>query len=73
MPDKIAYSIDEAAEALSLSRSAVKEQLYQGRLSFKRVGRRILIPRWALDAFLTTDDRPPTNGGKFRGDYGEDD
>ena len=58
MAEKLAYSLDEAAEALSLSRSAVKELVYRGTLKSKRVGRRRIIPRQALDDFLSGDDNP---------------
>ena len=58
MIEKLAYSIDEAAAALSLSRSAVKALLYTGKLKYKQAGRRKLIPRWALDEFLSGADSP---------------
>lgn len=54
MTEKLAYSIDEAAEALSISRSAMKGLLYTGQVKKRLVGRRVLIPRWALDEFLST-------------------
>lgn len=50
--EKMAFSIDEAAEALGLSSSAVKEVIYAGQIKIVRVGRRVLIPRWALTEFL---------------------
>lgn len=50
--ERLAFSIDETAQILSLSRSTVKEQLYQGRLKGRKVGRRWLVPRWAIDEFL---------------------
>ena len=50
--EKLAYSLDEAAEILSLSRSSVKELLYQHRLQGLKVGRKWLISRWALKRFL---------------------
>ena len=62
MAEKLAYSIDEAAEALSLSRSAVKELVYQGRIKVVRVGRRVLIPKWALDEFLSQAAGTPEAG-----------
>ena len=58
MTEKLAYSITEAAEAMSLSRSATKELIYQGKLKSVRVGRRRIIPRWALDQFLSGTDSP---------------
>ncbi len=51
---RMAYTIDETAELLSLSRSTVKEQLYQHKLKGKKLGRRWLIPRWAIAEFLAT-------------------
>ena len=56
MPEKLALSIDEAAAALGVSRSALKEEIYGGRIHVKRVGRRVLIPRWALDQYLDNPD-----------------
>ena len=58
MTEKLAYSITEAAEAMSLSRSAVKELIYQSKLKSLRVGRRRIIPRWALEQFLGGKDSP---------------
>lgn len=60
MTERLAYSIAEAAEALSLSRSAVKELIYTGKIKVIRVGRRVLIPKWALDEFLSDTDSPAT-------------
>lgn len=62
MTEKLAFSIEEAAQALSLSRSALKEEIYQGRIEVKRVGRRVLVPRWSLDKFLSETDAKPTGG-----------
>ena len=52
MTDKLAFSIDETAQALSISRNAVKDLIYTGKIKVIRVGRRVLIPRWSLDEFL---------------------
>ena len=66
MSEKLAFSIDETAEALGLSRSGVKELIYQGELRVRRVGRRVLVPRWCLEEFLTrTDEIPDGNGTDF--------
>ena len=62
MVDKLAYSIAEAAAALSLSRNAVKELIYTGKLKHVQVGRRKLIPRWALDQFLGQTEATPEAG-----------
>lgn len=54
MTEKMAYSIAEAAATLSLSRSQVKELVYQRRLKSLRVGRRVLVPHWAVVEFLSS-------------------
>ena len=58
MPDKLAYSVKEAAEALSISVSKLKEEMYQGRLQYKKMGRRVVIPRWALERWVETPATP---------------
>ena len=55
-PARLAYSIDEAADALSLSRSTVKELVYTGEIKKLKVGRRVVIPHWALVEFLSCSD-----------------
>ena len=66
MCEKLAFSIDETAELLGLSRSGVKELIYHGELKVRRVGRRVLVPRWCLDEFLArTDEIPDGNGAEF--------
>ena len=64
--DKLAYSIKEAATALSISEWLVKEQIYQGRICAKKVGARVVIPRWALDEWLRPKDSHNCNppGGR---------
>ena len=61
MSDKLAYSVDEVAALLSLGRNSVKDLIYQGRIKVKRVGRRVIVPRWALDEFLA-EPSPPMQG-----------
>ena len=56
MLEKFAYSLEETATLLSISRSAVKELAYSGKIKSVVVGRRRLIPRQAILEFLS-----PTN------------
>lgn len=49
---KIAYSIREACQATSLSRTKIFEYIAEGRLAVARVGGRTLIPADALRAFI---------------------
>ena len=55
MSDKLAYSIKEAAEALTISASLVKEEMYRGRIKYVKIGTRTVIPRWALEERLGGD------------------
>jgi excisionase family DNA binding protein len=49
---RAAYSIAEAAAQLSLGRTKMVELVANGRVRTVRVGRRVLVPRTALDEFL---------------------
>ena len=55
MNEKMAYSIDETAQLLSLSRSKVKEEIYSGNLKSRKAGTRRLVPHWAIDLYLEGD------------------
>ncbi|HYI52696.1 MAG TPA: helix-turn-helix domain-containing protein, partial [Microlunatus sp.] len=48
----VLYEVDEAAEALRLSRSAVYELLRSGRLRSVKSGRRRLVPVIALTEYV---------------------
>jgi excisionase family DNA binding protein len=50
--DRVAYSIKEAAEATGLSRDLLYDEMRAGRLAFLKVGRRRIITRQQLQAFL---------------------
>ena len=50
--EKFAYNIKEACSALSLGRNTVLELIHSGKLRHKRVGRRIIVPRKAVEEFL---------------------
>ena len=52
MNDKLGYRIPEAAECLSISVWKLKEEMYQGRIKYIKIGRRVVIPRWALEERL---------------------
>jgi excisionase family DNA binding protein len=47
-----AFSVDEAARSLSLSRTSLYELLDSGRIRSVKVGSRRLVPTAALDEFL---------------------
>lgn len=55
MNDRLTYSVDEAARLVGLGRTSMYALINSGDLAVVRVGRRILIPRASLAAFLGTD------------------
>jgi excisionase family DNA binding protein len=50
---RLAYSVDEAAELTGLSRDLLYDQMRAGKLAYLKVGRRRIITRQHLEAFLT--------------------
>ena len=50
--DKISYSVEELAEAMGLSDSYLRKEIYAGNLRSKKVGRRVLILRKDAESFL---------------------
>lgn len=53
MTDRLAYSVKEAAEALGVSEWKVREEIYRKRIFAVNLGRRLIIPRWALEDLLS--------------------
>jgi excisionase family DNA binding protein len=51
--ERLAYSVDEAARITGLSRDLLYDQMRTGRLAYLKVGRRRIITRQHLEAFLT--------------------
>jgi excisionase family DNA binding protein len=51
--DRLAYSVDEAAAIIGLSRDLLYDQMRAGRLAYLKIGRRRIITRQHLEAFLT--------------------
>jgi excisionase family DNA binding protein len=49
---RLAYSIKEAAEATGLSRDLLYDEMRAGRLDYLKIGRRRIITRQQLQAFL---------------------
>ncbi len=48
------YSISEAAEHLGISRGLAYEMARQGAIPVLRLGRRLVVPRVALERFLSS-------------------
>jgi excisionase family DNA binding protein len=49
---RLAYGVDDTAEALSLSRSRIYELIASGEIAACKVGKRTIIPAAELTAFL---------------------
>lgn len=62
--EKLAYTVPEAAEVLRLGLSTVKSEVSKGNIKSKSVGRRVIIPRWALLEYLETPE-PPASGAPW--------
>jgi excisionase family DNA binding protein len=48
----LAFSVDEAARLLAVSRDLIYDLVAQGRIPALRLGRRIVVPRRALEDLL---------------------
>jgi excisionase family DNA binding protein len=51
--EPLAYTVEEAAQATRLSRDLLYDEMRAGRLAYLKIGRRRIITRQHLDAFLT--------------------
>ena len=51
-PDRLTWSITEAAQVLGISRASAYEAAHRGELPVRVIGRRMLVPRIALLCLL---------------------
>lgn len=58
MSDKLSYTIREAKEALGMGETNLRRQIRAGRIAVARVGRKYLIPRSEIEAWLRSEARP---------------
>ncbi len=54
--EKVMYSIEETAQALGISSRHVYRLVYDGTLPVKRIGRRVLVSRRALEVWAEQVD-----------------
>ena len=54
--EKLTLTVDEAAQALGLSRNSCYQGVETGAIPSIRIGKRILIPRFALERLLAGTD-----------------
>ena len=55
MAERLTYTVTEAARLLGVSRNTAYEAVRRGDIRAVNLGRRVLVPRDALDAFLAGD------------------
>ena len=55
--DRLTLTVEEAAQLLGISRALGYELVARGQLPSVRLGRRIVVPRRALDALLDAASR----------------
>lgn len=62
--DRLVYTVEEAATLLGISRSFAYEAVQKGDIPSMRIGRRILVPKAALERFLATipGSQAPSSG-----------
>lgn len=54
---RLTLSVSEAARLLGVSRALAYELVARGELPSLRLGRRVVVPRKALERLLDTEDR----------------
>ena len=59
--DRLAMSVEEASRALGISKSLGYELVATGKLPSVRLGRRIVVPRAALERFLDGGELEPSS------------
>jgi excisionase family DNA binding protein len=57
-PGRLGISPEEFSRATGLSRTSTYLALQRGEIPIKRIGRRLIIPLSALDAWLSEQDDP---------------
>ena len=62
-PEKLCFSVTEAAKRLGLSRNLTYEAVKRGDIPSIKIGKRLLVPIAALEHFLnkTTDSQRKAN------------
>lgn len=67
--ERLAYSVDEAALLIGLSRDLLYDEMRRGHLSYRKIGRRRLITRQHLEEFLGLLPRPRAPLDNTVGDF----
>ena len=62
MRERLVLTVEEAAKILNLSRASAYQGVAHGEIPSIRVGRRILVPRQALERMLKGNSKPGKTG-----------
>lgn len=57
-------SVEEAARILGISRGLAYDMVHQGRMPVLRFGRRMVVPKKAIEKLLVESEILPANKGK---------
>ncbi len=57
--ERMTLTVDEAAKALGIGRGLAYEAVRRGEIPTVRIGRRLLVPRVALERLLAGQETPP--------------
>jgi excisionase family DNA binding protein len=61
LTSRLTLTVEQAAEALGIGRTLAYEAVRRGEIPTVRVGRRLLVPRQALEDFLSLSQELATN------------
>jgi excisionase family DNA binding protein len=59
--DRLVYSVEEAGRLVGISRATAYLMAAQGRIPTLRFGRRLVVPKAALDKMLVEAGKPGTD------------
>ena len=62
-PDRLTLTVEEAAATLGISRASAYEGVRRGEIPAIRIGRRVRVPRVALDRLLSMPDAGAAEAG----------
>ena len=60
-PERLTLTVEEAAAVLGISRAFAYEAVRRGEIPSIRIGRRVLVPRAALERLLQGNTAPPAD------------
>ena len=55
------HSVPKASEKLQMSQSWLRQQIYQKKIRYLKIGRRVFIPQSTIDEILSQSIREPVS------------